>query len=206
MIAITRWLLGLFKNENQLLSNYRKSHSHFIRYLCLDAFLSVIVVIGGFQIAASYRLNPMETLLERSGSIGMSVDTFIDHIKNEDKSIYWIGPISQNKYTINCCTKDMYIVTYIPKIADLNNPNQPKLTVTTYENIATYAAHVRPLMGSDIVKRVTIKGNTVEFNGATLNREIVTLADKSQIVVIHYPIVQNEQILMSNADKLRLVR
>lgn len=207
MIALVRWLIGLFRKEYRLLSRYEKSHPHFFFFIGLDALLSVFLVLVGFQVVtAQGATDPFERLLQHSGAVGTSVDKFIDQIKNDNDSVYWLGPISGATYTISNFLESVDVVTYIPKGSNINDMSQPRLTVETFENPEAYAAHVHILIAADTVKHVTGKGVTVEYDTNAMNAATVRIEGESQIVVINYPTAQSVKTLLKDTKRLALVR
>lgn len=205
MLATVRFLVRLIKKERQILSRYEKSHPHFMWFLGLDAVLSFALVFGGFQIAASHSSARLNAAMGHSGLIAMSANEFIDHIKDDDKSAYWLGPMAGKKYAINHTQGDVDIITYLPEDAEINKVNQPELAIETYKDSMAYATDVRPLRGPNIAKYVTASGNIVQFDTGLMEVETVTIKETLQIVEIHYPTRQTVQTLMQNAENLKLV-
>lgn len=205
MIAIVRWVLGLFNREHLLLSRYRKSHPHFILYLSLDAVLSATIVLAGFQFAASHTSTDLHAIMRGSGVIAMSSSELIEHAKKNGRPVYWLGPMRQNRYMLIHSQGDIGIIVYLPKGSNPANVNQPKLTIETYKNFAAYATDLHPFLGTNSTKLATTSGITVEFNKASMDYEIVTFRDKPDFVIIHYPMWQLAATLMKNANNLKLV-
>ncbi|MDP1711613.1 MAG: hypothetical protein Q8K86_04050 [Candidatus Nanopelagicaceae bacterium] len=186
-----------------MLSRYRRSHPHFIRNLSLDVVLSLAIGFAGFQFVAYRSSTP--TTLENSRIVAMASDEFIAFVKKHEDPVYWLGPISGNRYSFNQNAQDVDVVSYLPKGSSLSNVNQRKMTVKTYENLATYRSHIRPLMGAYTKEFVTAKGNTVVIN-ELMDVETVTLSGRPEIVVIRYPTKQTEGALIENANNLKLIR
>lgn len=206
MIALLRWLVGLVRKEYRLLSRYERSHPHFFWYIGLDALLSVSLVLLGFQVVVAQGVtDPLERLLQHSGAVGMSVDEFIDRVKNDNDVIYWLGSIPETTYTISHSLEYVDVVTYVPKGSNLNDVTQPRLTVETFENSEAYALHVHALIGIDTVKYVTEKGFTIEYDTAVMNAVTVRIKGKVQTIVINYPTKQSVKTILKDVQKLSLV-
>lgn len=187
-----------------MFSRYRRSHPHLIRNLSLDVVLSLVIGFVGFQLV-DHRTSATDRA-EDSRVIAMSSDKLIALVKKHRDPVYWLGPISGNKYSFNQNADDVDIVSYLPKGSSLSNVNQRKLTVKTYKTLEAYATHIHPLVGANSTKFVTAKGNTVESDEALMDVETVTLSGRPEIVVIRYPTMQTAETLIKNADELRLFR
>lgn len=205
MVALIRWFLKSIKRERLVLSNYEKSHPHFLRYIAVDAVVSVAIILTGFHFFVSYTAFATDDLKD-AGITVMSVDELINDVKAENENVYWLGPIPGDTYTDNDLQSGINFITYLPPHSDPNNINQRKLSVKTYRNLAVYKGVVHPLMGSNARKIVGTNGISIEFNEESPDREVVTFKDKPEIVVIRYPTWQPATILMKNAENLRLIK
>jgi len=203
MLVIIRFLAKYIRKEHLVLSRYDKSHPHFKWFLGLDAVLSVLLVFGGLQFAASSPST--SSLLKTCGVTPLSVAELTNYVKDENKPVYWLGPMPGNTYTINNTQPDTRLITYLPACLVPSKENNLSLTVETYNNLASYMAHMRPLTGAISERLVTAKGATVEFDKVSMNREIVTFKDRPEIVVINYPTRQTAQAMMKDADSLKLI-
>lgn len=201
--TITRvvWLLRLGRENHLVFTRYRRTHPHFIRNLIIDLVLSLAIGLAGFQFVSSKILvtNPLHTK-------AMTADKFIALVKKHKDPVYWLGPVPGNKYSFNHNADGVDIVSYLPKGSSLSEVNQRKMTVKTYRNLAAYTTHIHPLVGAETIKVVTAKDNTVEFSRAIMDLETVTLAGRPEIVVIRYPTMQTEEMLIRSADNLKLFR
>lgn len=188
-----------------MLSNYEKSHPHFLRYIAVDAVVSIALILTGFHFFVSNTALATEDLIN-SGITVMSVDELIKDVKAGNANVYWLGPIPGYTYTDDDLQFGTNFITYLPPHSDPNNINQLKLTVKTYRNMAVYKGLLHPLMGSNARKIVDANGTSVEFNEAAPEREIVIFKGKPEIVVIRYPTWQPATTLMKNAENLRLIQ
>ncbi|HUX65700.1 MAG TPA: hypothetical protein VMV42_01000 [archaeon] len=207
MIAIVRWVLRHLEKEHILRTNYHKSHPHFILYLGIDAVLSGILIAGGFHfLGPSSWVAHEKFMLAHPGVIPMPLDDLLDYVNREPESIYWLGPVAGDKYTLHRAKGDGAVITYFPDGPSPANVNHPKETIETYKNLAAYKTDVHPLMGANSLKFVTSSGATVEFNKGSTYYENVTFKDKPEIVIISYPSSQLATTLIKNANNLKLVR
>ena len=207
MINLIRWIFKQFKKEFKLLSRYERAHPHFFWFMGLDALISVVLVVVGFQLfSSSESSNPFEQLLERSGGFGMSADKLIDRVKADDGDAYWLGPISGMTNTVGRSVDGVEVVSYLVKGVGNQDSGQSKLTVETFESPEVYAAHVHALTGAETKMEVVEKGMTVQFDTSSLNAMTVRLTGAPEIVVVNYPTKQDQSQLLQDAAKIRVVQ
>jgi hypothetical protein len=107
------------------------------RMLLLDALISIVVVLVGFNAINHFRQGNRHDVLLRSGAVTMTSDELIKHVKNEKIAAYWLGPLRGYKYAIICKDRKEIIVTYLPQGVSLNHPDRFNLTVETYARSLT---------------------------------------------------------------------
>lgn len=208
MLAKFRLMHNFFKKEETIVYRYNRAYPHFKWFLALDAVLSIALVLGGVAFASqtsqtsqSSRVNQ----LTRVGTVAMSSIEFSNHIKVEGILAYWLGPISGYKHTYVHNSPFVISMTYWPQDSNINIMSQSKLSVATYDNLASYSNTMHPLEDPNTARLVTANGFTVRFNEGNTAQEIVTFKGRSEIVVVSYPTRQLVTILMKTAKALRPV-
>ncbi|HUW87674.1 MAG TPA: hypothetical protein VMW30_04770 [Candidatus Paceibacterota bacterium] len=207
MLAIIRFLAKLIKKEQLVLSRYEKSHPHFMWYLGLDAVLSVVLAFGVFQIATSHSLIRLDAIMGHSGLVTMSASEFIDHVKEDNLDAYWLGPVSEYKYTINHQAPGIADIFYLPKASGQSDTKLFLYEVKTYKNKEVWEARTHPLLATSGTTTITTaQGLSIKINPASMKGEVVTFSDRPEIVAIAYPAPQSQQAMIKNAESLQPVR
>lgn len=205
MLAVYRWFRLLIRKEHFLRARYHRAHPHFLFYLALDCLVTASVVFGGFQIATAMSPKDLQlTLLENAGGKVLTLDEITEHVSAEKKIVYWLGAKTDYTYTPNYILGDVVTIMYLPKAADLHHINHPKLSVQTYDDMNSYVSHLfgyNPPPNTRITMQST-EGNTVEFDGTSMQSETVTFLDDPHVVVINYPTKQTPNTMLKNADRL----
>ena len=138
----------------------------------------------------------------------MSSSGLLEHVKGDNRSVYWLGPMPGAKYTTDHSEGYVDVITYLPEGSDLYNVGQPKLAVDTYDDVAAFVVHSYFSAdggGDGAGKGTTPSGNSVEFNADSMESQTVWIKDVPQIVVIHYPTRQTVQSMMRDAGNLKLI-
>ncbi len=207
MLVLIRWVSRLFKKEYRFLARYERSHPHFFWYLALDAVISTLVVVGGFQLYSHVNsTSPTDDQLERAGAVQMTANQFINNVKLSGATVYWLGPLYGATYSLNRSLKYAIIVTYISQGSNFNDASKSRLTVETYANSTALSHDDRLLASAPGRKVVTEKGVTIEYDANTLTAMAVTLQGVQEAVIVEYPSKQSESQLLKDAGKLVLVK
>ncbi|HEX7405850.1 MAG TPA: hypothetical protein VF307_08005 [Candidatus Nanopelagicaceae bacterium] len=205
MIAIYRWILRLTKKEHVLVTNYQRSHPHFLLYIGLDAVLSFALVFVGIQIANSH--SSVSHKLVEAGAATISAEQLSNLVKNEHIDAFWLGPMPEDEYTINHEISGIADVFYLPKVSDQSSGNLYVYEVKTYENKGIWDAHTHSLLSSANTSTIRInKDLSIKINRASMKGEIATLANKSEIVAIAYPTAQTLDTMIKNAERITSIQ
>ncbi len=204
-MLLQHWTASLKKNTAD--SPYRKPRSHFLWYISVDAFLSVFLVVGIFQFVESRQHDgDHESELMHAGAIAMSSAQIVDHIRLEGRSAYWLGPQDGAKYATNDIVPHKLTITYLPRGSDLYTPDQPKMTVQTFDDLESFQRIEHVYLDSYVTKRlVTKNGNTVIYDPRNMKSEIVFRPDDPAIIVINYTHELSQDELLTKADSLKPV-
>lgn len=206
MLAIIRFLVKFIKKEHLALSRYERSHPHFLWYLGLDAVLSTLLVFGIFQLTTSHSMLRLKATMGHSGLVTMTSIEFIEHVKKEDLDAFWLGPVPGYEYTINHQVPGVADIFYLSEDSD-QNTKLFRYQIKTYTNMQAWEAHTHPLLATSGTVTITAaKGLTIKINPASMEGEIVTFADRSEIIEIAYPIPQSRQAMIKNAENLEPVQ
>ena len=207
MFAAIRWIGRLFKKEFRSLSRYERSQPRFIWYLGFDAIISILLVVGGFQLASHLNpTGPTDEQLERAGAVQMTASNFIENVKSSGATVYWLGPLYGATYSLNRSLKYAIIVTYISQGSNFNDASQSRLTVETYANRTALSHDDRLLAIAPGKKVVAENGMTIEYDANTMTAMAVTLQGVEEAVFVEYPSKQSESKLLKDAEALTLVK
>lgn len=177
----------------------------FTLYLSLVALLSIAIVLVGlhFLFAPS---TSAEKKLSDSGVIPLTNVQLVSHTKEDHGSGYWFGPRGEDIFLDNDNEAGTDTITYLPKGVDPSHMPSPLVTITTYDNEATFASKTHDLSDGRVSQFVTTEGRNVKYAPTSMEDEIVTFPGKPQIVVITYPTPQTAETLRANAESLQLVQ
>lgn len=204
LIALLRRLAFLIKKDRLLIENYERSHPHFLRYLALDAILSVGLVFGGFLVFAPDSLG--KTKLVHAGAVVLTSKELVEHIKHERIVAYWLGPVSGYENTLNHEIPGVVDFFYLPTGADPTDHSVFLYEVKTYLSQKIWDAHTHPLLASANTKVIAVnKDLSVRINPTSMKGVIATYADKAEILAIAYPAPQTLNSMIMNVESLRLV-
>ena len=197
--------MRVFKKEHDVLTNYERSHPHFIRYMALDAVISVAVVVGAYQLWASGP-SPVQT----SSPMGVAVvssSELVSHAKSGNIDAFWLGPVPGYKYTLNDQALRIVDIFYWPGESGNRDAKQFLYEVKTYESQDVWDTHTHPLLASANTKVIAVQeGLSIRINPTSMKGVIVTYGDKPEIVAIAYPKPQTLDSMVKDVERLKLVR
>jgi len=85
-------------------------------YLGLDAILSGILVVGGLHfLGPSAWVVHEKFTLAHSGVIPMPLDDLLDYVTRQTGPVYWLGPVTGDKYTLDSAKGGEAVITHFPK-------------------------------------------------------------------------------------------
>lgn len=207
MISFIQWIAKQFKKDFRLLSRYERSHPHFFLFIGIDAIISVVLVVVGFQISSpSGSSNPIERFLEVSGGFGISADKLIDHVKQDDGDAYWLGPISGMSSSEVHEIDGLEVVTYLPQGTNVQESIKSRLTAETYESPGVYASDVHALNATDSRTEAALGDMKIQYDAHALDTVTIRFTSKHEIVVIHYPTKRAVKVLLQDAAKIKLIQ
>jgi hypothetical protein len=205
LLIFIRWLLKLFKKECAGISRYQRSHRHFLRYLALDALLSVVLVFAGFQIFGASSSSAER--LTHAGDVVMSSGQLVDHLAKDGLNAYWLGPIESAEYTVNHELHGIVDVMYLPKGTDASDDRAFIYEVKTYKSKEVWDSHTHPIKSTVSTTTIFVDKNTsVRINPSSMKGAIATFGDRPVIVAIAYPKPQTLDDIIKNVKSLKLVR
>ncbi len=182
------------------------SHRLSLLVLLTVIVLSPLAVYVGIQIGDSHPPQILKPLMTTTGVKTMSASELVASIAKEKRTVYWLGPITGDKYSDNIAKTGIDQISYLPENSVQSDSSQYDLRVTTYGNLAIYNAQTHPtVVGSE--KSVTNNfGTKVQYDPALPNYTIIQFASKPEIVVIEYSAFQSESTLVDTAQTLALVK
>jgi hypothetical protein len=176
----------------------------FLLFLAVDALLSMMLVVGIFQFLHHREFSAHHRReLEHAGVLSMNYRQLFNHIGDERRTVYWLGPITGARYTVDDLTPHQVTVTYIRINENLYDADQIKRTVQTFENMHEFQRFEGAFMDtSRLVEVTTNLDRKVVYDSRVLNTEIVTFPDAPEVVVVSYVSVKTKNELVANADRL----
>lgn len=205
MLILVRSFLNLFKKEHDFLVRYERTHAHFLRYLAVDALLSLAIGFAGFQIYESYSSN--DDALSHSGNVVMSSTQLVNHLRNDALKTYWLGPISGDQYTVNHEIEGIVDVMYLPQgLAPIDHGGFD-YEIKTYVDEKTWDSHTHPILATAHIQTIAVNPEiAIRINPASMKGVIVTFSDKPEILAIAYPTPRSLSEMIKNVEALKLVR
>ena len=205
MLILVKRLLKVFKREHELLARYERAHPHFIRYLAIDAIISVVIVCVGFQIYESHSASTGR--LSHSGNLLMSSGQLVDHLRKDGIRAYWLGPIAAEEYTLNHESEGIVDLMYFPKGTAASDDSTFDYEIKTYRNQQIWDAHTHPILASANTKTINLNAETfIRINPTSMKGVIVRYTDKPEIVAIAYSSRRTLQAIMKDVEALKLIR
>ncbi len=205
MLIFARWLLKVFKKEHAFLTRYERSHPHFLRYLAIDAVLSLAIVLAGFQVYESH--SSSSERLTHAGDVAMSSGQLIDHLKKDKVRAYWLGPVRGVEYTINHELRGIADVMYLRAGADPSDDKEVVYEVKTYVSKKIWDDHTHTILAVSNTTTISVNKNvSIKINKSSMKGVIATFADKPEIVAIAYPTPQTLDSMIKDVESLTLVR
>lgn len=203
-MILQHWTASFRKNAAP---PYQRRQPQRLWYLGIDALLSIFLVMGIFQFSQSHLGDGLhERQLEHAGAIAMSSARIIEHIRYEGRSAYWLGPQNMAKYATDDMLPQVLTIIYLPSGVNLFASDEPKMTVRTFDDLATFEKVGHVYLDPDSTSHVLSKGgNTVIFDARNMTSEIVLRSNIPEIIEINYTHTLTEEEMLTNADSLRLV-
>lgn len=201
-------------NNDGALEEEKPTNRHLFRRALITLFLGVIL-IGGFTLwnpdvlLALGGHRPI-TMLENSGVVLLNASELNDHISlpmHGDHRAYWIGPIADSSYTINCVTPGRLTVDYFKANQTLANQTftdgiLPFIRVTAYESKAFYDSKLRPLTSASTTIMANSQGDTLEINTTSLTRIVIMPRSSQEVITINYSTPQSIASMVHDSENL----
>lgn len=205
MLIFVRWLMKVFKKEHAVLTGYERSHPHFLRYLTVDALLSVALVFAGFQVYESNSSSAER--LTHAGDVVMTSGQLVDHLREDGLIAYWLGPIQGAEYTVNHELEGIVDVMYLPSGTDASDDKAFIYEVKTYKDKGVWDAHTHTILAVSNTTTISVNGNiSIKINKSSMKGVIATFTDKPEIVAIAYPKAQTLNDMIKNVESFKLLR
>lgn len=205
MLILIRWLVMKFKSEHEVLARYERSHPHFLRYLALDALLSVALVFAGFQIYAAHSSTSKN--LTHAGQIALSSPDLIDHLKGDRIRAYWLGAVRGDEYTVNHEVAGIVDIFYLPAGAVPSDHRAFTYEIKTYKDQGVWDAHTHTSKATTNIQVISVnKSTSIRINPTSMKGVIATFSDRPEILAIAYPKPQSLQAMIKNVESLKLVQ
>lgn len=188
-------------------SPYQKIRPNFFWYLGVDALLSIFLVVGIFQFTESRRESSLHEIeLVQAGAIPMSSIQMVERMRHERRNGFWLGPESGTTYAADEIVPHVLTITYLPRGTDLFSPDQPKMTVQTFDSFASFQRITHVYLDSETTELyVTKNGNTVVFDPRNMAKQIVLRPGDPAVIVINYTHQLTQKELFAGADSLKSV-
>lgn len=182
--------------------SFYNSHLRFLLLLLTVLVVSPLLVYGGIQVIHSHPPQILEALVTTSGVQMMSTQELTVSVAAEKRTVYWLGPITGDKYIDNIAKTGIDQISYLPENSTRPDSGQFDLRVTTYGNQDIYKAQPHLAAGGAEKTVTNAFGTKVQYDPALPNRTIVQFGSKPEIVVIDYPTFQSESSLIDTAQTL----
>lgn len=205
MLILFRWFLRLFKKEHALLNRYERSHPHFIRYIAIDAVISVAVVVGAYQLISTNSSKAQSSV--QMGVTAVSSGELLSAAKSGNIDAFWLGPVAGYKYTLNDQELRIVDIFYWPGDTGSRDAKQFLYEVKTYESQDVWDTHTHPILAKVNISTIAVTPDiSIRINRTSMKGVIVTYGDKPEIVAIAYPAPQTLDGMIKNVESLKLVR
>lgn len=202
LLILIRKFLKLFKKEHAVLSRYERSHPHFLMYLALDAVVTMAIVFGIFQAVSASSSAP-------NASLGATVESASDLVKQAasvQADAYWLGTISDDKYTLNTEVPGIADIFYWPSGGVGDDGKNYIYEVKTYKNQKTWDAHTHTILAMANISTIKLKnGTSIRINRSSMKGVIARYTNKAEILAIAYPTPQTLDSMIKDVESLRLV-
>lgn len=205
MLIFIRWIVRKFKRKREILTRYERSHPNFLWFLAIDAVLSVVLILGGYQLLFKNSSSPEGK--EPSESSVYTSTSLTEKARNENLDVFWLGPVQGYKYSLSDQESGIVDIFYLPITAGGSKANNFLYEVKTYERLDVWNGHTHPLNASSGTTKITVTKNiSIKISTSSMRGVIATFADKPEIVAIRYPEPQTLDNMIKNVESLKLLR
>lgn len=186
-------------------SRYRREHPHFMRNMVIDAIVSVLTVMFIFAFVTHASANARMEILRKSGAITMSAAELVEHVKQEKLTVYWLGPIQGDVYTIICTDPGEILVTYIPIGTRLHDSFATAISVETYSDVTKTGSILESnsITDPDDFQFANDANRTMEPIAPTF--KVFNIPGTHQKVEIHYPSLASLYDERMDPDNLKII-
>lgn len=180
-------LFAFLKRRRAGHARYSREHPHLVRNIAIDAVISTFAVISMATIVYHASANARVEMLRKSGVVTMTAEELVAHVKHEKLTVYWLGPIQGDVYTIICTDPREIYVNYIPSSTRLHDSFATSVMVETYARGVENASALGDNSHSDSEDREFVNPEKSEIKAtAPIYKEIV-MPGSGDRVEIHYP-------------------
>lgn len=176
-----------------------------MRNMLIDAVVSVLAVMSIFAFVNHASANARVEMLRKSGAITMSAEELVEHVKQEKLTVYWLGPIQGDAYTIICTDPSEIYVNYIPSGTRLHDSFASSVMVETYAKGTDEISALGDGPRAESEEREFVNPENSEIKApASIYQEIV-MPGTGDRVEIHYPTWSASVDPRMQSDRLRLI-
>ncbi len=191
-----------YDEERSGFAGFFDAHQAALLLLLAVILLSPLLVYGGMQIDKSHPPQVLQALVSTSGVQMMTAEELTASVAAEKRTVYWMGPITGDKYVDNSAKNGIDQISYLSANVTHLDTSEFDLRVTTYGNQHLYDAQPHSPASKAEKTATNSFGTQVKYDPTNPNQAIVRFASKPQIIVIDYPTAQSEASIVDNAQIL----
>lgn len=186
-------------------ARYSDRHPHFIRNIAIDAVVSTLAIISLGSIINHASANSRVEMLRKSGAITMTAEELVEHVKQEKLTVYWLGPIQGDDYTIICTDPGEIYVNYIPSGARLHDSFASSVMVETYAKGKDEISALGDGPHSESREREFMNPEKSEIKTPAPIFQEIAIPGTGDRVEIHYPTWSASVDPRMQADRLKRI-
>lgn len=144
-------------------------------------------------------------LAKISGGVALTEPELRDVVKQLKRTVFWVGPLKNARYTINALTDGQTYIRYLPNGDGVSDTKPNYRTVGTYQAADAYAATLAAGNEANGVSYTTTDGRVIHYNKSSEGNVYIAYKGKPFQIEIFDP--KNGTALdIANANGLQVIK
>ena len=141
-----------------------------------------------------------------SGGVALTEPELKDVVKQLKTPVYWAGPLSGSKYTINASTPGQIYVRYLPDGNGVNDLSPKYRVIGTYAEKDAYTSTLAAGNEANGVSFTTPEGIVVHYNKSAQSNVYVAFQGKDFQIEVFDPSPKTALAIASAANSIRVIK
>lgn len=200
LLTVTTMSIDLREVPVIKINHVSRSNKFLKRFAFAVLFIGLIGLIGNFQGSAVSQDNWSKSALR--GKVAMTEFQLKKLVESKKLTVYWVGPLANNLYTLNTSKPSQIILTYLPQKNESKSVIADSRVVGTYWAPNAFADSLNFASEPGIASFKNANGNVVFYPRERTTGVFVAIPNTKYQIEIYDPIPGQAISIASLRDQL----